>query len=344
MSQHGIASHTPDPESPDADADRPALLLTVRFSASIPDQLLDVATPETTTSAGLKQLIRARLPSGLSAHRLRLIYAGRGLEDGTPLTISLRLSPSSWPATTRTSTPTKNKNTSSTSSSSEKGKAPVRELDLPRLYIHCSIGDIVLSETDLADEAATASTLLTKQNDGEFTSDQKQKQQQRQQDEASSTTPAPRGFDRLLTAGFTAAEVTALRSQFLAVQSVSRTRDTMPSGAELRDLEDRWLDDGTAAGSGVAGGGGAGGGGGLGGGAGGGAGDDGGGDDGAWFGTGSRGAIDDMLWGAVMGFFWPIGCAMWLRREEGVWSWRKGLAVFVGVVVNAAFGAMRIMD
>lgn len=337
MSQHGIASHTPDPESPDAD--RPALLLTVRFSASIPDLLLDVATPETTTSAGLKQLIRAHLPSDLSAHRLRLIYAGRGLEDGTPLTISLRLSPSSWPAT-RISAP--NKNTSSTSSS-EKGKAPVREHDQPRLYIHCSIGDIVLSETDLAEEAATASTLLKKQDDGSFTSDQRQKQQQRQQDEASLTTPAPRGFDRLLTAGFTAAEVTALRSQFLAVQSVSRTRDTMPSGAELRDLEDRWLDDGTAAGSGATGGSGAGGGG-LGGAAGGGAGDDGGGDDGAWFGTGSRGAIDDMLWGAVMGFFWPIGCAMWLRREEGVWSWRKGLAVFVGVVVNAAFGAMRIMD
>jgi iron-sulfur cluster assembly protein len=54
--------------------------------------------------------------------------------------------------------------------------------------------------------------------------------------------------------------------------------------------------------------------------------------------------MDDMLWGAVMGFFWPIGCAMWLRREEGVWSWRKGVAVFVGVVVNAAFGAMRIMN
>lgn len=103
-------------------------------------------------------------------------------------------------------------------------------------------------------------------------------------------------------------------------------------------MEDRWLDDGTTAGLSATGGGG------VGGGAGDDAGDDGGGDDGAWFGTGSRGAIDDMLWGAVMGFFWPIGCAMWLRREEGVWSWRKGLAVVVGVVVNAAFGAMRIMD
>ena len=30
--------------------------------------------------------------------------------------------------------------------------------------------------------------------------------------------------------------------------------------------------------------------------------------------------------------------------EEGVWSWRKGLAVFVGIVVNVFFGAMRVMN
>lgn len=310
-----------DPESaPGPDP----LLLTVRFSASIPDLFLDIATPETTTAAGLKQLIRTHLPSNLSTHRLRLIYAGRGLEDATPLTISLRLPPSA-----RTPRPKHDEG-----SNNKKDKEPVREK--PRLYIHCSIGDIVLSETDLVEETDAASTLLRKQDgflNEKYTMKQKQEQEQQQ---ASTTTPAPRGFDRLLATGFTAAEVTALRSQFMAVQSVSRTPDTMPSGAELHELEDRWLDEGTTAGSAATGGG---------------VGDVAGGDDGAsfadddgGFGAGSRGAIDDMLWGAVMGFFWPIGCAMWLRREEGVWSWRKGLAVFVGVVINAAFGAMRIMN
>jgi iron-sulfur cluster assembly protein len=115
----------------------------------------------------------------------------------------------------------------------------------------------------------------------------------------------------------------------MAIQSVSRTPDTMPTGAELRELEDRWMDEGSSAMAAGTGGGGegisfA--------------------DDDGGFGAGSRGAMDDMLWGAVMGFFWPVGCAMWLRREEGVWSWRKGLAVFVGVVINVAFGAMRIMN
>jgi iron-sulfur cluster assembly protein len=107
----------------------------------------------------------------------------------------------------------------------------------------------------------------------------------------------------------------------------------MPSGEELRDLEDRWMDEGsTAAQAQAAGGGLDGGGGGI------------GGDDDGGLGSGSRGAMDDMLWGAVMGFFWPVGCAMWLRREEGMWSWRKGVAVFIGVLVNAAFGGMRIMN
>ena len=321
---------TPDPTLDPGSAADP-LLLTVRFSASMPDLFLDIESPETTTAAGVKQLIRTHIPSDLSAHRLRLIYAGRGLEDATPLTISLRLPPSP----TRTPNPNLNDDGSKDGTDSrkrEKGKAPIREQ--PRLYIHCSIGDIILSEADLAEEAAIASTLLKEQDNTtneEYDSkkQEQQKKQQQEQEQASTTTPAPRGFDRLLTAGFTAAEVTALRSQFMAVQSVSRTADTMPSGAELRDLEDRWLDEGTTAGGTTMGRVGAGGGVG-----GGGIADD----------EGEFGAIDDMLWGAVMGFFWPIGCAMWLRREEGVWSWRKGLAVFVGVVVNAAFGAMRIMN
>ncbi|KAF4277411.1 hypothetical protein KXX33_002688 [Aspergillus fumigatus] len=296
----------------DGDSTGGPLLLTVRFSASIPDFPLDIENPDITTAAGLKQLIRTHLPPNLSSHRLRLIYAGRGLEDATPLSVSLKLppSPSRTPVVQEDATTVKGK-----------GKAPIREQ--PRLYIHCSIGDIVLSDADLAAEAAIATTLQQEQADEGYTGRKKQQQP------PPSTTSAPRGFDRLLSAGFTPSEVSALRSQFMAIQSVSRTPDTMPTGAELRELEDRWMDEGSSAmAAGVPGGG---------------EGisfadDDGG------FGAGSRGAMDDMLWGAVMGFFWPVGCAMWLRREEGVWSWRKGLAVFVGVVINVAFGAMRIMN
>jgi iron-sulfur cluster assembly protein len=299
------------------------LLIIVRFSASIPDLRLDIESPETTTSAGLKQAIRARLPSSLSSHRLRLIYAGRGLEDTTPLVISLKLPPPPTRFSRSILDTHDNLGDDGKTSKKDKGKQPVREP--PRLYVHCSIGDIVLSAADIAAEAAAASTL----HEGQESQTEAGNLRNAQRHDQSSTAPAPRGFDRLLSAGFTAAEVAALRSQFMAIQSVSRTPDTMPSGAELRELEDRWMDEGSSAMAAGA--------------VGGAEGvvftdDDGG------LGTGSRGAIDDMLWGAVMGFFWPVGCAMWLRREEGVWSWRKGLAVFVGVVVNIAFGAMRIMN
>ncbi|KAJ5195378.1 uncharacterized protein N7498_008816 [Penicillium cinerascens] len=247
-----------------------ALLIIVRFSASIPDLPLDVPTPETTTGAGLKQLIRAELPSTLSSHRLRLIYSGRGLEDATALATSLKLPPSP----SRTPHPEEQDETESPNG---KGKKPVRDTR-SRIYIHCSIGDIALPETDLAAEAAMASTLLV----------QKQKQapstlrssitRASPPPPPATTTPAPRGFDRLLSAGFTAAEVTALRSQFLAVQSVSRTPDTMPTGEELRDLEDRWMDEGSTAALAQAGG-------------------EGGSDDEGGFGSGSRSAMDDMLLG-----------------------------------------------
>ncbi|RAL03975.1 DSC3 family protein [Aspergillus ibericus CBS 121593] len=310
-----------DPSSTTADA----LYVTIRFSASIPDLPLDIYSPSTTTSAGLKQLIRTRLPPHLSSHRLRLIHAGRGLEDKTPLSVSLKLPPT---PTRSPRPPPPPSDADPASDPKGKGKAPVR--DHPRLYIHCSIGDIVLSADDLAAEASIASTLqqqTSRQSESEGGREDGRKDVQSE----STTTPAPRGFDRLLSAGFTPAEVAGLRSQFLAVQSASRTPDTMPSGAELRELEDRWMDEGSSAA--MVGGGGEGGEGVV-----SFADDDGG------FGPGSRGAMDDMLWGAVMGFFWPVGCAMWLRREEGVWSWRKGLAVFVGVVVNIAFGAMRIMN
>jgi iron-sulfur cluster assembly protein len=292
-----------------------ALLIIVRFSASIPDLPLDVPTPDTTTGAGLKKLIRASLPSNLSTHRLRLIYAGRGLEDSTSLATSLKLPPSP----SRTPHPDSDDSQNGASNGKEKGKQPVRD-SRPRIYIHCSIGDIALSETDLSAESSLSSTLLQKHDSPLHPSSITHPSPP-----PPTTTPAPRGFDRLLSAGFTASEVTALRSQFLAVQSVSRTPDTMPTGEELRDLEDRWMDEGSTAALAQAA-------------------EGGGGDDDGGFGGGSRSAMDDMLWGAVMGFFWPIGCAMWLRREEGVWSWRKGVAVFVGVVVNAAFGAMRIMN
>ncbi|EER23599.1 hypothetical protein D8B26_001727 [Coccidioides posadasii str. Silveira] len=304
------------------------LLVTIRFSASIPDLRLEVPDPSSTTTAGLKQLIRKKLPGDLAKRRLRLIHAGKALEDGVGLGVSLKfeLEPGDV-----------------------KGKRPIRgahdtqRLDIPShatkriLYIHCSIGDIVLSDEELVKEARQSHVLSTIPGEPDLPGSHLSGAPAFPQDHihdpshatgASTTTPAPRGFDRLLSAGFTVAEVSALRSQFLALQSLSHTPDTMPVGEELRRLEDRWMDEGS---NDALPGGGAGG-------------DLTGGDAFGNVSSDVSGVLDDMLWGSVMGFFWPIGCGIWLLREEGVWSWRKGLAVFVGLLVNFGFGAVRWMN
>lgn len=98
----------------------------------------------------------------------------------------------------------------------------------------------------------------------------------------------------------------------------------MPSHSELLILEDRWLEQNSASGGegigdvqGEVGSGWAGGGG------------------------GDGGALEDVLWGTVIGFFWAVGAVAWLVREEGVWSRRRSAAVIVGVSINLAVCALR---
>lgn len=324
----------PYPASPE-----PELFLSIRFSASLPDVLLEVASPKTTTTAGLKRLIRARLPQELSNHRLRLIHAGKALEDSTPLATSLRLNSLPPPPNTKPSSPAApgiaGDDEDEDEAKDKKGKSPVRVEPQPRIYIHCSIGDVALSASDLAAEASLASTTTARSSKakkntsshfhGEGTpTNPYQGDPQRDQPTttapAATTTPAPRGFDSLASAGLSDVEISALRAQFRHFQSLSRTPDTMLSTAELRILEERWLDNSDSYPPPPADGNG-----------GGGRADDG----------GDGNSLDDMLWGSVMGFFWPVGCAIWLMREDGVWSWRKGLAVSLGVGINALLGIIR---
>ncbi|KAK2797145.1 hypothetical protein FQN51_008790 [Onygenales sp. PD_10] len=381
------ASASPEPvlhvEAPHS----PSLPLTIRFSASIPDMHLGIPDPTHLTSAGLKQLIRQRLPRELFTRRLRLIHAGKALEDDVSLAVGLRVGLSL--VSRRGGDGNGNGGSASASASAsasevdletalrggggdgkgilrgDKGKAPMREPELaprPRMYIHCSIGDIRLSAADLEAEASkavikdvdetsttpattTTTTLPLRKASGIRSSTATTSPDastlpgpSRQNAPATSpsptTTTGPRGFSRLLAAGFTEDEVETARADFHGRLSLSYTPDNMPSGAELRRLEDEWLDNEAAMGSGGGGGG-----------------------DGTTMdvdGGGLRNsgndsdrtgpaALDDMLLGALAGFFWPVGCGLWLLRETGVWSWRRGMAVFVGVVVNFGFGVVRIV-
>jgi hypothetical protein len=180
--------------------------------------------------------------------------------------------------------------------------------------VHCSIGEGTLpaaalaAERDAADAARVGLATSAESQDGEAALRHKNDM----------ADPPPQGFDRLLSAGLAPAEIASLRSQFLALQAHVHTPDTMPSPTSMRALEERWLD----AGGGGGGGGGA---------------DMGGGEE-----EGEGGALEDMLWGNVLGFFWAVGGAVWLMREEGVWSRRRRVAVVTGVLANLAVGVWRV--
>jgi len=298
------------------------LELTIRFSASLPDLLLTIPGSRNVNTATLKQLIRAQLPKQYAKHRIRLIYAGKALVDDVSLTASLKRNVSRPPS--RIGTPGPYDDASAGAAAGKngkdntKGKAPVRE-QTQRIYIHCSIGDVVLTPTELAEEAATAAAQKNTGEDDEGRS----KNDDDATEAQTTTTPAPRGFDRLINAGFTAPEVQSLRLQFLSIQAHTHTPDTMPSPNTLRNMEDQWLDnsnsgsDPDALGAAAAG---------------------------AGFGGSDdeqSGALDDMIFGTAMGFFWPIGCLLWGVREEGIWSQRRKVAVVVGFMLNIGLGLIR---
>lgn len=308
------------------------IYLIIRFTTSIPDLPLYIQSPRTTTTLSLKQLIRPNLPFTYASARLRLIYAGKVLADSAPLASSLRLPP---PPPPRDGTYNEHG-----PGSKSKGKQPVRDVstasgsaeippDAKKYYIHCSLGD-ALSPSELASEATLAQTTEAslksqyqttsaagRPSGGTLTGSDAATRRR----SSAAAAPAPQGFDRLLASGFTAQEVATLRSHFQTNLSYTHTPDTMPSAAEMRALEDRWLDS-TATdpspaltGEGEAGW-------------------------GAGFAV-EEGGLDDMLWGYLTGFFWPLGALVWGFREEGVWPRRRQLAVVMGVVLNAAFGFMR---
>lgn len=118
------------------------------------------------------------------------------------------------------------------------------------------------------------------------------------------TLPQPLGFDRLLSAGFSEADVASLRLQFNRLHGYSRDEEE-----NARLLEDRWIDESAGQGQELA--------------------------DGS-----PAGSYEDMFVGMAIGFFWPV--AIFLMREEGVFSKRRQMAVVAGLLVNLAFSVLRI--
>ncbi|KAI0142471.1 DUF2407 C-terminal domain-containing protein [Hypoxylon sp. NC0597] len=325
----------------------PPLLLTIRFSAAIPDLELDIPHPSSTTVVSLKHLIRARLSEPNSQRRLRFIHGGKILPDNAVLSSVLRPPPPPPPSSPspssllgssygyNSSDPQRKSanntsgfadtDTGSTGKGKGKGKSiPGRPEPPQRIYVNCAIGDS-LTTAELAAEAAAAAAPPPTQTQT-FPASSTHAASPLPLSPGTpqrSTSSAPRGFDRLLSAGFTAAEVNALRLQFRSIQSSRYTPDTLPSPDTFRRMEDAWIDDNGASvptstsatplgGNGTDS------------------------DE-----VGLVALVDVMIRGVITGFMWPLGSAGWLVREEGMASGRWRFMVGVGVLFSVLIGIIR---
>ncbi|KAJ6260176.1 hypothetical protein Dda_4399 [Drechslerella dactyloides] len=289
--------------------------ITVRFASSLPDLTLTIQTPYSTNISTLKRLIRTSLPAETGRRRLRLIYGGKVLGDKANIGQSLGVSKlSAFTTEERKAPPPPPKR------GSRKGKEVVRPepededsssngtgSTTAGVYIHCSIGD-ELTDAELAEEVETESQAI----------------------HHPSTLPAPQGFDRLLNAGFTEADIAALRSQFHgtllsnAAPSLDGSADASSGlGFSLLDeesrrralaLEEQWIDESASNETETA-------------------------DAGA---NNESGGLEDTLIGVMWGFFWPL-CIMWMLREEGtLGNSKRQLAVIAGLLMNCVFGLLRL--
>ncbi|KAI9644282.1 hypothetical protein NHQ30_007638 [Ciborinia camelliae] len=286
-----MASRTSSAASPPS---RP-LHITIRFADSVPDLLLDIPTQNNLTGVGLKHLIRSKLEPPASQRRFRFIYGGKFIRDDDFLTAILKV-PTPPPRAI-----------------DAKGKGKDVEPPPARVYINCSIGDDFLSPSEIDAETLAATTALNKSKKEKLPAASLGAP-------ASSTTVAPRGFNRFLSAGFSPAEVNQLRLQFQSIQANIHTPDTMPSPDTLLRMEDSWIDNNAGSGAGGA-------------------------EAGFDFGDdGMGGAFDDLLWGNFMGFLWPLGCVVWVLREPGILSSRRQVAVFTGFLLSVTFGFLRVLS
>ncbi|KAH8907027.1 hypothetical protein BR93DRAFT_927877, partial [Coniochaeta sp. PMI_546] len=300
----------------------PPLHLTIRFSTSLPDLQLDILTPQQTTVAALKSLIRSRLSEPNRLRRLRFIHGGKILPDGAVLSSVLRAPPPPPRDASRDRDADKARG---------KGKG-VEGRDGTRVYVNCSIGD-VLSDKEIEDEHRAAASPSPAATPGVSTPTAGAAGRPGVAGTGQDTPrPAPRGFDRLLQAGFTPAEVNQLRLQFRSIQAARHTPDTMPSPDTLRGMEDAWIDNNN--GNPAA----------MGGGQGGGAGwgdEEGVGDE---TGAGVAGLLDTLVKGMFVGFMFPLGSVGWLIREEGLWSRRWQVFASFGFVFSFTIGLIRALS
>lgn len=301
------------------------------------------------------------MSTDLADRALRLIHAGRVLEDTWPIGVALRVQQTSrWKGKGRVEGPhmdVDGDRERHEDAAGDKGNGTAKDaLGLAegiqkdpdarttnifdRIYIHCSISPTILTAAQLAAEYAMPNVDDDIAGSDAVEGTVSASRTPRGRADSSITSTAAQGFDRLLaTAGFSVEDVSNLRSQFRSIVSSRHTPDTMPSPGILLRMEEDWLDGDTSGSSARRNA----------------RGNDAvfaraaaaegtiGADSGLDDEDTPRAQMYDTLYGVCTGFFWPLGALAWGLREEGVWSRRRGLAVLAGVGVNIGFGLVKVL-
>ncbi|KAK7204334.1 DUF2407 C-terminal domain-containing protein [Myxozyma melibiosi] len=251
--------------------------LGIRFSrTSIPDLILPLPAPSTALPvASVKRRIRTDRAADTSRRRLRLIYGGRALPDSDDLAKTIK------PIAELQSGRSSAEYAAGAASGAGAQTDDADDERLRTIWLLCSVGD-VLTDEELAQENDTGSQPLP------------------------STLPAPVGFDRLRSAGFSDEDIAQLRAQFNRLHGGSLNTD--PEAA--RQLEDRWIDEGASAPDTLP--------------------------DGS-----PIGVYEDLLLGTVVGFFLGF-VALFFLREGSIFSKRQQMAIIAGIIINVSFAILKV--
>ncbi|KAG0680469.1 hypothetical protein C6P40_003666 [Pichia californica] len=179
--------------------------LVVRYVNGLKDTVIDTesdsAIVKNLPTSYIRQQIRYMHPD-LSNKRLKLLHNGRVLMSHTDFTKEI-------------SYLSKNLDEDDNSNYNNHESTSLLITEPIKIYFHCIVGD-KLSDKELQDE------------------------EKLDQQPTKSTTEAPKGFDRLLSQGFSASDIEDLRRQFFRLHG-----SQLPSNAnaeQIRELEDRWID------------------------------------------------------------------------------------------------------
>ncbi|OWB63749.1 hypothetical protein B5S31_g5293 [[Candida] boidinii] len=284
--------------------------LVIRFATNIPDVelLVNLNNLRDVSTGWVRQQIRFKIPKESENKRLKLIHNGRVLLNHSDLEKEIR----KIQKLRQLADAEDNKNEDNEEGGGggdENGDEPIK------LYIHCLIGE------ELTPEELKEEELM----------DNKQPER--------STAPAVRGFDRLLSQGFSQQDVFDLRRQFQEIHGSSLQNNSEDA---IRDLEDRWIDStvnneideftglgGNSNNQGIL--------------------NNNQNQNGIINGNGNNGSNNnnrdanlDLLIGVALGFFLGIFSLFLLKIEiGGIFNKRTKIYIITGVFVNLSFGVLR---